>query len=40
MLAVAFDLYQKLRNHITEILIISLAFKPYACNKLMTSAPP
>jgi len=40
MLAVAFELYQEVRNYITEILTISLAFKPYACTKLMTSAPP
>jgi len=39
--AVAFELYlQEPRNYITEILTISLAFKPCACNKLMTSLPP
>jgi len=39
MLAVAFDLYLEARNYITEILTVSLAFKPCACNTRMTSDP-
>jgi len=39
MLAGAFDLNQEARNYITEILTISLTFKPCACNTLMTSDP-
>jgi len=39
MLAVAFSLFHEPRNYITEILTLSLACKPCACNKLMTSVP-
>jgi len=39
MLAMAFNLSQESRNYLTEILTILLAFKPGACNKLMTLPP-